>query len=148
MKKQMILVLILSASLVFYVFGCTKKKSETEQQSSEIQSDSVKSKMKKIKLVPKDGTKLTMKKTMLVGNSLCPVSGKAVAGDPKEPTFHSDFEGYRIGFMCPVCKGKFDSADENGKKEMLKTALKSVGKNLPTEPEPPAAEKAENPKEG
>lgn len=64
----------------------------------------------------------------VVGNSECPVSGKVVGGKAASPTFYSDFRGYRIGFMCPVCKGKFDSADETGKLEYLNKALKSVGK--------------------
>jgi hypothetical protein len=64
----------------------------------------------------------------VVGNAKCPVSDKPVGGDPKAPTFFSDFKGYRVGFMCPVCKGKFDSKDDAGKLELLNKALKSVGK--------------------
>ncbi len=63
-----------------------------------------------------------------VGNSVCPVSDNPVGGSPDKPHFYSDFKGYRIGFMCPVCKGKFDKADDAEKKDILNKALKSVGK--------------------
>lgn len=58
----------------------------------------------------------------VVGNATCPVSGKPVAGAPDAPTFHSDFEGYRIGFMCPVCKGTFDKAPLEEKRRLLSRA--------------------------
>ncbi len=64
----------------------------------------------------------------LVENATCPVSDSPVGGAPESPTFYSDYKGYRIGFMCPVCKGKFDSADDARKKELLDKALASVGK--------------------
>jgi len=64
----------------------------------------------------------------LVGNKLCPVSGNPVGGSPDNPFFFSDFKGYRVGFMCPVCKAKFDKADDAGKTELLNKALASVGK--------------------
>jgi hypothetical protein len=67
-------------------------------------------------------------KPALVANSICPVSGKPVAGKPEAPTFFSDFRGWRIGFMCPVCKGQFDAADDAQKLAYLNRALKSVGK--------------------
>ncbi len=58
----------------------------------------------------------------VLGNTVCPVSGKPVGGSPSAPNFYSDHNGYRIGFMCPVCKGKFDSADTAKKDEYLKKA--------------------------
>ncbi len=64
----------------------------------------------------------------LVGNAKCPVSGKPVGGSAKAPTFHSDFQGYRVGFMCPSCKGKFDSSNDSKKLRLLNKALASVGK--------------------
>jgi hypothetical protein len=57
-----------------------------------------------------------------VGNASCPVSDKPVAGDPAAPTFSSDFEGWRVGFMCPVCKGEFDGATLAKKKRLLAKA--------------------------
>ncbi len=63
-----------------------------------------------------------------VGNAKCPVSGKPVGGSAKAPTFHSDFRGYRIGFMCPSCKGEFDSASGDKKLLLLNKALVSVKK--------------------
>ena len=70
----------------------------------------------------------TPKGIELVGNSKCPVSGNPVGGSAKAPTFHSDFKGYRIGFMCPNCKGKFDRASDDEKLRLLNKALQSVGK--------------------
>lgn len=68
-----------------------------------------------------------------VGNKLCPISGKPVGGSPEAPIFYSDYQGHRIGFMCPVCKGKFDSANAELKDEYLQKALteqkKSKAKN-------------------
>lgn len=64
----------------------------------------------------------------LVGNATCPVSGKPVGGSASSPNFHADFRGYRIGFMCPNCKGKFDRAGDAKKLELLNKALKSTGK--------------------
>jgi hypothetical protein len=69
-------------------------------------------------------------KVELVGNSVCPVSGKPVAGKPDNPTFYSDFRGYRLGFMCPVCKAAFDSATDAQKLTYLNQALESVGKKI------------------
>jgi hypothetical protein len=63
-----------------------------------------------------------------VGNAACPVSGKPVGGSAKAPTFHSDFRGYRVGFMCPVCKGDFDGASDAKKLRLLNKALVSVNK--------------------
>jgi hypothetical protein len=67
-------------------------------------------------------------KPAVIGNSICPVSGQPVAGKPDAPTFYSDFKGWRIGFMCPVCKGKFDAADAAQKLAYLNKALTSAGK--------------------
>jgi hypothetical protein len=64
----------------------------------------------------------------LVKNPICPVSDMPVAGPADNPTFTSDYKGYRIGFMCPVCKGKFDKADEVKKLAWLNKALAKVGK--------------------
>lgn len=66
-----------------------------------------------------------------IGNKLCPVSGKPVGGSPEAPMFYSDYQGYRIGFMCPVCKGKFDSANTELKDEYLQKALASPAKEKP-----------------
>jgi hypothetical protein len=66
----------------------------------------------------------------IVGNAVCPVSGKPVGGSATAPNFHSDFSGWRVGFMCPVCKGKFDSAPAAKKLELLNKALQSVGKPI------------------
>jgi hypothetical protein len=63
-----------------------------------------------------------------VGNGTCPVSGNPVGGTAASPFFNSDFKGYRIGFMCPSCKAKFEKADEAGKLELLNKALKTAGK--------------------
>jgi hypothetical protein len=63
-----------------------------------------------------------------IGNAVCPVSGKPVAGTPDAPTFYSDYQNYRIGFMCPVCKAKFDSGAHAQKLDWLNKALKSAGK--------------------
>ena len=62
----------------------------------------------------------------VVGNAVCPVSGKPVGGAPSAPSFYSDHQGRRIGFMCPSCKGKFDSASEQEKTRLLKKAMESV----------------------
>lgn len=70
----------------------------------------------------------TPKGIQLVGNSKCPVSGNPVGGSAKAPTFHSDFKGHRVGFMCPNCKGKFDRASDAEKLSLLNKALQSVGK--------------------
>lgn len=64
----------------------------------------------------------------LVGNSVCPVSEKPVGGSAQNPHFYSDFKGYRVGFMCPVCKGIFDKADEEQKQAFVNKALASVKK--------------------
>ncbi len=64
----------------------------------------------------------------LVGNATCPVSGKPVGGTAAAPTFHSDYRGHRVGFMCPSCKGTFDSADDMKKEDLLRKALDSAEK--------------------
>jgi hypothetical protein len=64
----------------------------------------------------------------MVGNSTCPVSGNPVGGMANNPTFYSDYNGYRVGFMCPVCKGKYDDADDKARRQWLEKALASVGK--------------------
>jgi hypothetical protein len=79
----------------------------------------------------KDEVKPVPDDLQVVGNSICPVSGKNVAGAANAPTFYSDWKSYRIGFMCPVCKGTFDGSDDSGKDALLKKALESVGKALP-----------------
>ena len=63
----------------------------------------------------------------VVGNATCPVSGKPVGGSAAAPSFYSDFHGKRVGFMCPNCKGTFDSAAEDKKLDLLNKALASVG---------------------
>lgn len=65
----------------------------------------------------------------IIGNSACPVSDKPVAGSAKNPTFYSDFKGMRVGFMCPNCKGTFDSAADDKKLELINKALSSVGRD-------------------
>jgi len=95
------------------------------------ESDTPKAKADKAAEVEKDKAEVPEKATpaedkadiQLVGNTLCPVSGKPVGGSPSAPNFYSDHNGYRIGFMCPVCKGKFDSADAIKQDELLKKAL-------------------------
>lgn len=64
----------------------------------------------------------------VVGNATCPVSDKPVGGSASAPSFYSDFQGKRVGFMCPSCKAKFDSAPDNKKQELLNKALKSKGR--------------------
>lgn len=65
-----------------------------------------------------------------MGNAVCPVSDKPVGGAPRAPSFYSDYQDHRIGFMCPTCKGTFDSADDREKGRLLKKALQSVAKGL------------------
>jgi len=68
----------------------------------------------------------------VVGNAICPVSGKPVGGTPSAPCFFSEHKGYRIGFMCPSCKGKFDSANEQEKTRLLQKAQMSINLIAPS----------------
>lgn len=75
-----------------------------------------------------DMTVVKMSEVVTVGNATCPVSNKPVAGKPEAPSFYSVFQGHKVGFMCPVCKGTFDSATAAEKRVLLDRALKISGK--------------------
>ena len=64
----------------------------------------------------------------VMGNPVCPVSGNAVGGSAQNPHFHSDFKEFRIGFMCPTCKGTFDESSDEQKLLFLNKALAGVNK--------------------
>jgi len=51
-----------------------------------------------------------------------------VGGSAAAPSFHSEYRGKRIGFMCPNCKATFDGSDDARKLELLNKALISVGR--------------------
>ena len=105
-KKWAALLLVASVLLA----GCPDREATTEQVARQLLAGESKGKAA----------------AKVLGNATCPVSGKPVGGTPSAPTFHSDFKGYRVGFMCPSCKGKFDSADDFKKADLLSKALQSV----------------------
>jgi|GEM_PF-5174817 len=116
-----LLVLVLSISLMLCCFSCTNSNPDSNSgtKQNEVKASA--------QTAPKTDTKPIKTETKtnvtFVGNSVCPVSGKPVAGNPQAPNFYSDHNNFRIGFMCPVCKGKFDSADDAKKDEFLAKAL-------------------------
>lgn len=63
---------------------------------------------------------------VLLGNSLCPVSGEPVAGTPNHPTFTAQHEGYTLGFMCPAHLAEFERGTPEEKTLWLAKARTSV----------------------